>query len=73
MNVRTKFDGGKQFNRSQRGSWEGRCAGAGLQYNLGPAWGAAMWEKSTGKEANPVFKETSEKNMTTGLEQVQMD
>ena len=33
MNVRTKFDKGKQINRSQSGSWQARCAGAGLRIN----------------------------------------
>ncbi len=28
--MRSKFDGGKQVNRSQSGSWEAQCAGAGL-------------------------------------------
>ena len=37
VNVRSKFDGGKQVNR-------GRCAGAGLRINEGSAWGPAMWE-----------------------------
>lgn len=55
MNIRAKFDGGKQYNRSQRGSWDGRCAGAGLQQIIGPDWGPIIWEKSIGKEANPVF------------------
>ena len=59
MNIRAKFDGGKQYNRSQRGSWDGRCAGAGLQQIIGPDWGPIIWEKSTGKEANPVFSATS--------------
>ena len=35
MHVRSKFDGGKVINRSQSGSWEHRCMGAGLQHNLG--------------------------------------
>ena len=35
MHIRSKFDGGKQINRSQAGSWEGRCAGAGLHCNEG--------------------------------------
>ena len=56
MNIRTEFDGGKQYNRSQSGSWEGRCAGAGLQQNLGPEWGTVAWERATGEEANPIFK-----------------
>ena len=33
MPIRSKFDGGKQINRSQSGSWEGRCAGAALRVN----------------------------------------
>ena len=45
MNVRAKFDGGKQINRSQSGSWQARCAGARLRINKGPAWGPATWEK----------------------------
>ena len=45
MNVRAKFDGGKQINRSQSGSWQARCAGAGLRINEGPAWGPGTWEK----------------------------
>ena len=33
MNIHCKFDVGKQINRSQHGSWEGRCAGAALRVN----------------------------------------
>ena len=29
MNVRAKFDGAKVINRSQSGSWQHRCMGAG--------------------------------------------
>ena len=46
MHIRSKFDGGKQVNRSQSGSWEGRCAGAGLRANEGPEWGPACWDKA---------------------------
>ena len=60
MHVCSKFDGGKQINRSQGGSWEGRCAGAGLRQVLGPAWGPEAWKSATGCEANPVFRSTSE-------------
>ncbi len=35
MHVRTKYDGGKVINRSQSGSWEHHCMGAGLQHNMG--------------------------------------
>lgn len=48
MHIRSKFDGGKQINRIQSGSWEGRCAGAGLRCNLGPSWGPQAWEKAIG-------------------------
>ena len=41
INVRSKFDGGKQINRSQREAWKGRCGAAGLKINEGPAWGPA--------------------------------
>ena len=34
MHIRSKFDGGKQINRSQSGSWEARCAGAALRVNV---------------------------------------
>jgi len=36
IHVRSKFDGGKQINRLQRGSRQGRCAGAALRINNGP-------------------------------------
>ena len=35
MHIRCKFDGGKQINRVQGGSWQARCAGAGLRCNMG--------------------------------------
>jgi len=39
MHVHSKFDGGKDINRSQSGSWEHRCMGAGIQHNFGKEWG----------------------------------
>ena len=39
MHICSKFDGGKQINRSQAGSWQGRCAKAGLHCNEGTGWG----------------------------------
>ena len=45
MNVRAKFDGGKQVNRCQSGSWQARCAGAALRINEGSNWGSEMWSK----------------------------
>ena len=59
MHIRSKFDGGKQINRSQRGSWNGRCAGAGLRCNEGPTWGPTSWEKVTSRSPNDVFKTNS--------------
>ena len=58
MHIRSKFDGGKQVNRSQSGSWEGRCAGAALRVNEGPAWGPTCWEKATNTEPSECFKST---------------
>jgi len=55
MHIRTKFDGGKQINRSQRGSWEGRCVGAGLRLNGGPQWGLQCWERATSLQPNTIF------------------
>ena len=59
MNIRSKFDGGKQINRSQRGSWEGRCAGAALRVNEGPEWGPTCWEKVTNSVSNQTYKPVS--------------
>ena len=60
MQVRCKFDGGKVVNRSQSGSWEHRCFGAGLQQNLGRTWGPHTWEKMTTSPPNQVFINTAE-------------
>ena len=59
MHIRAKFDGGKVINRSQSGSWEARCSGAGLRANEGLEWGPKTWERVTGEAANPVFAATS--------------
>ena len=56
MHIRSKFDGGKQINRSQAGSWQGRCAGAGLRCNEGAGWGPTTWEKAVHREPSDVFK-----------------
>ncbi len=50
MNIRCKYDGGKFINRSQSGSWEFRCMGAGLQQNLGHQWGPLLLNKMTGSQ-----------------------
>ena len=56
MHIRSKFDGGKQINRSQAGSWDGRCAGAGLRCNEGAGWGPKIWQKAVHTEPSDVFK-----------------
>ena len=52
MHIRSKFDGGKQINRSQGNAWKGRCAGVTLYQTLGPDWGPKS-------KANPVYREVS--------------
>ena len=61
MSIRCKFDGGKVINRSQSGSWEHRCMGAGLRLNLGPTWGPQVWKDVTGSEPNAVLMNTAQK------------
>ena len=56
MYIRSKFDGGKQINRSQAGSWQGRCAGAGLRCNEEAGWGPTAWQKAVHIEPSDVFK-----------------
>ena len=56
MHIRSKFDGGKQINRSQAGSWQGRCAGAGFHCNEGAGWGPTAWQKAVHTEPSSVFK-----------------
>ena len=60
MQIRCKFDGGKCINRSQSGSFEHRCFGAGLRKNLGKSWGPKMWEQMTGHPANQICVDTAE-------------
>ena len=59
MHIRSKFDGGKQVNRSQSGFWEGRCAGAGLRANEGPEWGPACWDQVTKSAVDKCFRSVS--------------
>ena len=60
MNIRSKFDGGKVINRSQSGSWQHRCMGAGLQQNFGREWGPDVWKKMTQAEPNRVYSDAAE-------------
>jgi hypothetical protein len=60
MHIRSKYDGGKVINRSQSGSWEHRCMGAGLQQNEGKQWGPEIWKKVTTTPPNPIFIDAAE-------------
>ena len=62
MHVRSKYDGGKVINRSQSGSWEHRCMGAGLQQNLGKQWGPEVWKGMTSASPNKIFTSTVERS-----------
>ena len=55
MHIRSKFDGGKVINRSQSGSWEHRCMGAGLRQNMGREWGPQVWKQMTTSSPNKVY------------------
>ena len=65
MHIRSKFDGGKQINRSQSGSWEARCAGAALRVNEGPEWGPKCWEKITKVKNNQTYKKFQQKEQNS--------
>ena len=54
MHMRSKYDGGKVINRSQSGSWEHRCMGAGLQQNEGKEWGPGLWKEMTNRSPSPI-------------------
>ncbi|VDI80111.1 Hypothetical predicted protein [Mytilus galloprovincialis] len=45
MSIRAKFDGGKFYNRVNRGSWHARCYGGGLRKNFGPKWSPTVWRR----------------------------
>ena len=60
MHIRSKFDGGKQINRIQGGSWQARCAGAGLRCNEGADWGPKAWKQALSIQPSHVFQNTSE-------------
>ena len=57
--MRSKYDGGKVINRSQSGSWQHRCMGAGLQQNLGKEWVPTTWSKMTNSPPNNIFTTTA--------------
>lgn len=58
--MRSKFDGEKVINRSQSGSWEHRCMGAGLQQNMDREWGTHAWKAMTTSSPNKVFTNATE-------------
>jgi len=61
MHIRSKFDGGKQINQSQKGSCQGRCAGAALKMNGGADWGPVYWEKVTCLPPSSTFTAVTKK------------
>lgn len=62
MHIRSKYNGGKVINRSQSGSWQHRCMGAGLQQNEGKQWGPEVWGEMTNSPPNEVFVDTAERS-----------
>lgn len=62
MHIRSKYDGGKVINRSQSGSWEHRCMGAGLQQNFGKEWGPPIWKQMTRSSPTKVFTDTAKRS-----------
>ena len=60
MHIRTKFDGGEVINRSQSGSWQYRCMGAGLRQNLGRTWGPEAWKQATNTSPNKVYSNVAQ-------------
>ena len=59
MSIHCKFDGGKVVNRSQSGSWEFHCMGAGLRMNIGSTWGPQVWKDTTGSAPSSVLVNTA--------------
>ena len=66
MHVRSKFDGGKQINRSQKGPWQSRCAGAASWMNEGPSWGPKCWHKITGMQPSSTFEKVAANRVSHG-------
>ena len=60
MHIRCKFDGGKVINRSQSGSWQHRCMGAGLAQNVGEMWSPEVWNTMTQEVPNPILSKVAE-------------
>lgn len=64
MNIRCKFDGGKYFNRIQRGSFNYRTYGAGIRYQLGPDWTTQIWSRVTGLQPSEIQVHHGERAVT---------
>ncbi len=58
MNIRSKFDGGKQINGVQKSSWNTRCIVASLRFQFGPDKSPIVWKIIFLEDANPVFQKT---------------
>ena len=54
MNMRCKFDGGKFYNRIQRGGFQHLCYGAGHQSQIGSDWSSQVWSRATGTEPGEI-------------------
>ena len=57
MSIRCLFDGGKYFNRVQRGSFQHRCNAAGLAIQHGPTWPTLFWQAATNTQAGSVLQQ----------------
>ena len=57
--------GGKVINRSQSGSWQHHCMGAGLRHNMGDQWSLQAWKEMTNSSPNKVFTGTTENSAVT--------
>ena len=62
MNMRCKFDGGKFYNRIQRGGFQHRCYGADLQFQMGSDWSSQVWSRATGTEPGEITLEHNKKS-----------
>jgi len=58
MSIRSIFDGGKQYNRVQSGSFEGRCYAAGMRVQAGPTWQLETVEHILGEAPGKVSLHT---------------
>ena len=65
MGIRCKFDGGKTFNRIQRGSFQHRSHGAGLRFQLGPDWACKAYRHVTGESPGKETKRFYETRATS--------